>query len=104
MATLYITECAEIGETLKGGRLVQAPAMPPIAEQHITISGSSTASAAFNAATSFVMVHTDAICSLAWSTNSTPPTAVTTAQRLAANETRFYVVVPGGTLAVISNT
>lgn len=104
MATLYITECANIGETLIGGKVVQAPSTPPTAEQHLTISGSSNASAAFNAATSFVMVHTDAICSLAWSASASTPTAVTTAQRMGANETRFYTVIPGGTLAVISNT
>lgn len=106
MATLYITEFADATVAdLTGSVTLQwpipAPMTPPVAEQHIAITGSSTASAAFNANTTFVMVETDAICSLAWGSS---PTAVTTAQRMAANEVRFYGVVPGQKVAVISNT
>ena len=106
MATLYITEFAD--GTLAGvvgspspQFPIPAPMTPPVAEQHVGISDSSTQSAAFNAATTFVMVATDAICSLAWGDN---PTAVATAQRMAANEVRFYGVVPGQKLAVITNS
>ena len=95
MATLYITEFQSPSQNFL------APQTPPVAEQHVAISGSSTQSAAFNALTTFVMVETDAICSLAWGAD---PTAVTTAQRMNANEVRFYGVVPGQKLAVIVNT
>ena len=49
------------------------------------------------------MINTDQPCSVAW---GTAPVAVATAQRLGANETRFYGVPPGGgfKVAVITNT
>lgn len=101
MATLYIDEYASIPTLTSWGAMPQAPATPPIATQAITISGSSTASAAFNAKTTFVLLHTDAICSIAF---GAAPTAVTTASRMNANETRFYGVVTGQKVAVITNT
>ena len=106
MATLYITECNKqamggLAPSVSNAFPVSAPQMPPVAEQAIAIGGTSTQSAAFNAATSFVMVSCDVTCSLAWGTN---PTAVATAQRMYANETRFYGVTAGQKLAVISNS
>lgn len=104
MATLYIDEYKDIPTLTSWGAMPQAPQAPPLAVQHLTISGSSTPSATFNVNTNFVLIHTDAICSIAFSNTSTPPTAVGTAQRMNANETRFYGVRGGGTMAVISNT
>lgn len=104
MAVLYIDEYKDIPTLTSWGAMPQAPKAPPLATQHLTISGSSAPSAAFNASTNFVLVHTDSICSIAFSDTSTPPTAVTTASRMNANETRFYGVRGGGTMAVISNT
>lgn len=103
MATLYITECAYIATTAFAGDVAQAPSMPPIAEQHLTIN-TTVASAAFNAATRFIMVNADAACSLAFSADGTDPTAVVTAHRMGANETRFYGVNPGGKIAVVANS
>jgi hypothetical protein len=100
MAVLYITECDSLALE-SYGRPIAAPRMAPIAEQHVAIGGSSAQSATFNPKTRFIMVHTDAICSIAWGVN---PTAVATAQRLAANETRYYGVNPGEKIAVITNS
>lgn len=104
MASLYVTEFANLGTTTVGGRVVQAPAAPGLAEQKLAVGVGSVASAAFNAKTNFVMLHTDAICSLAFSVDGTDPTAAATAHRMGAGETRFYVVTPGGKVAVIQNT
>lgn len=104
MATLYITEVVTLSQTLVDGQLVAAPQLPGIAEQTVAIGGASTASNVFNKATRFVMINCDAVCSLAWSTDGSAPTAVITAQRMGQNETRFIGVTPGGRLAVIANT
>lgn len=104
MSTLYITEFQYLPQLNSADIIVQAPFAPGTAEQRITLGGSSTSSAAFNANTNFVMLHSDDICSLAWSVDSTTPTAVITAQRMAANETRFYGVRAGGKVAAILNT
>lgn len=104
MAVLYITECAQMGWTTRNNMLIPAPSMPPVAEQHLTISASSSASTAFAATTTFVLVATDATCSLAWTSTSVTVSAVTTSQRMAAGESRFYTVYAGGTVSVIANT
>ena len=105
MATLYITELQFLPQLDAGGSvIIQAPVVPGTAEQHIAITGASVASAAFNINTKFVMLNADAVCSLAWSADGTTPTAVTTAQRMGANETRFYGVRSQALVAVIANT
>ena len=107
MATLSITEFSSIplATVPAGGSFfsLPAPLLPVITEQHVAIGGSSAASAAFDPTTRFVMINTDQPCSVAW---GTAPVAVATAQRLGANETRFYGVPPGGgfKVAVITNT
>lgn len=102
MAVLYISEYQEQVLDL-AGRHVLAGKEPAIAEQHVAIGASSAASAAFNANTSFVRVHTDAICSILFGTS---PTAVATSKRMAANTTEFFGVQPGASVkvAVITNT
>lgn len=99
MATLYVSEysrqCIDYLQLT-----VAAPQEPSIAEQNVTIGVGSTQSAAFNAATKFVRVHTDAICSVAFGAN---PTAVATAKRMAAGQTEFFGVRPGDKIAVITN-
>lgn len=100
MAVLYITEYKALAQTVIRQN-VAAPGAYAVAEQHLAIGASSVASAAFNTATTYIMVHTDAICSLAFGPT---PTAVATAHRMAANETRFYGVNPGDKIAVITNT
>jgi hypothetical protein len=105
LASLYITECKSLGWAPLGGQLVQAPHMPPVNEQKLSITTTSTASTTWTANTFMVMVETDATCSLAWTSSATvTATATTSAQRMAAGETRFYMVDPGGSLAVVTNS
>lgn len=104
MAKLYITELsAATMAGLNGSPTlsypIPAPKVPPVAEQNLAIGGTSVPSAAFNAATRFIMVNCDTACCLAW---GAAPTAVNTAQRMSANETRFYGVTAGQKLAVIA--
>ena len=59
-ATLYITEYKQpLSVTYQA-----ALAVPAVAEQTISITGSSAQSKAFNAQTTIIRVHTDAICSV----------------------------------------
>lgn len=106
MATLYITEYAKQG----GGHPLAVPVgeEPELANQTVSISGSSTQSSAFNNNTSLLRIHTDAICSIEFGTN---PTATTSTKRLAANQTEYFAVVPPGAsgatalkVAAITNT
>lgn len=101
MAVLYISEYATAGAVGLGGNVIQAAQEPPIAEQTVAISGSSAQSSAFQNNTTFIRVHTDAICSVLVGSN---PTATATKKRLAANQTEYFAVVPGFKIAVISNT
>lgn len=103
MGKLYITEYAQLGPDSLG-RTNMSPQEPPIASQVITYT-TSVQSAAFNAATRLVRVHTDSICSLVFGTD---PTATTADQRLVAGQTQFHSVRPdtntGMKLAAIANT
>lgn len=85
IATLYIAEYADVrGST---------PVEPALATQPVTVGGTSTQSAAFNANTRFVRLHTDAACFVLFGAN---PTAVTGASpRLAAGATEYFHVDRG---------
>ena len=85
MSTLYVTEYARLMFDVAGAA-VAAPYAPAVAEQNVPIGASSAQSSPFSGGTKFVQVHTDSICSIAIGPN---PTAVTTAHRMGANETRF---------------
>lgn len=101
MATLYIAEYSII-KRVEGADTAQiADDKYLVAEQTVAIGGSSAQSAAFNAGTHFIRVHTDAICSIATGTN---PTAAATNRRMAADQTEYFGVVPAWKIAVISNT
>ena len=104
MATLYVEEYGNIGAaaTTIGPWMTsaQAPQEPSITGQAITISASSTAGAPFNAGTRMIRVNTDATCSIMIGAN---PTAVPTRKRMVANQTEFFGVQPGHTIAVITN-
>lgn len=97
MASLYIAEF----ERPRDGR-VNIGNAPPIAEQKITISGSSTASAAFQATTRLVRIHTDAICSIKF--GATAPTVDNTSMRLPADTIEYFSVNNNSFVSVISNT
>ena len=100
MAVLYIAEydrqCVDYIQLA-----VPAPQEPSITDQTVAIGGASVQSAAFNAKTKFVRLHTDAICSVVFGAN---PTAVATVKRMAAGQTEFFGVRPGDKVAVITNT
>lgn len=100
MSTLYITEFTNMAGI--GSRFVNVAPLPPVAEQTVTISGSSTQSNAFNAATQMIRLVTDATCSISVGAN---PTAATTNARISANvEPEYFAVQPGQKLAVITNS
>lgn len=96
MASLYITE---YDGNITGDS--QVPREPVVTEQKITITGVSAQSAAFNASTRLIRIHTDAICSILVGEN---PTATAAKQRLPADTIQFARVQPGHKIAVISNT
>ena len=99
MAILYITEYERLA--IGGGEGLPMGAEPAKASQTVAIGGSTTQSAAFNAATSYIRVHTDAICSIAIGAN---PTATATTARLAAIRPSIFQFVAGDKIAVITNT
>jgi hypothetical protein len=98
---VYISEHEVMGA--QHGGLVQAVRQPPLAEQTVSVGGTSAQSSAFNARTQVVRVHTDVICSIRFGVN---PTATTTAARMAAGQTEYFSVPMGAAykIAVISNT
>ena len=104
MATLYIEEFSNIGEAtnLVGPALspVNAAKFPSITGQTVAVAGVSAQSSAFSSSTTLIRVHTDVICSVLIGAN---PTAVTTRNRMAANQTEYFGVRPGDSLAVIVN-
>lgn len=99
MAYLFITEYDRLGNDTRSD--VEVGREPAIATQRIAISGSSAQSAAFNANTKFVRLHTDAICSISFGAN---PTATTSTPRMAADTTEYFGVTGGHKVAVITNT
>lgn len=103
MATLYITEYADVAYAGNTEAANDIPQEPANAEQTVAIGASSTQSSAFKNNTRLVRIATDAICSIKFGTS---PTATAASYRLAANTER-YIGVPMGAsykVAVITNT
>lgn len=100
---LYITEYAELARDRHSFHIA-AGLEPAIAGQEVAVGAGSVESAAFNELTAFVMVHAEEAAHIKFGLASGAVTAVTTAHRMAAGETRFYGVPPGGLyqLAVIA--
>jgi hypothetical protein len=96
MAVVYISEYSNLA--MNGNAPISQE--PPLAEQTVAIGGSSAQSAAFNANTRYIRVHTDAICSVLIGTN---PTATAEKKRLPADSVEYFGVSPGSKLAVITN-
>ena len=112
MATLYIAEYRQLASVPSGTNFApqaaQGPLEPAIAEQIVAIAGGSTSSTPFGGYTALVRIHTDAICSIIFSTpaqiaTNTLPTATTANKRLAANQTEYFGVLPNQRVAVIVN-
>ena len=101
MATLYVTEYATLALGARGESM-QIGQEPAIAEQTVAIGVGSAQSSAFAAQTTFVRLHSDAICSVAFGTN---PTATASNKRMAAGQTEFFGVNSRASkVAVITNT
>lgn len=100
MAKFYIAEYADITETVRGS--AQAPKDPPAVEQTIIITGAAAQSAAFGATTRFILITTDAICSIL--VGGTNPIATQNSHRLPADQAQFRGVLAGDKLSVIANT
>ena len=104
MATLYVAEYRALASVPSSQSFApqpgQAPQEPPVAEQTVAITGSSTASTLFGGYTAMIRVNCDVVCSIAIGVN---PTATTANKRLAANQTEYFGVVPGQRIAVITN-
>ncbi len=88
MPPLYITEYANNGRELKKN-IVQAAEEPRLADQKITLSGTSAQSAALNAKTRLVRLHTTEICSFDVGAD---PTATASKARLAADQTEYISI------------
>lgn len=97
MAKLYVTEFAGAGYN----GFPAAMAKPLVDQTPVVIGAGSLLSAAFDAATTIVRIHTDAICSIAF---GTAPTATANSMRLAANQTEYFQVKFGDKVAVITNS
>ena len=101
MATAYLREYAALG--VANGAL-QAGREPATADQTITTSGTTAASAAFNTNTTFIAISTpvaQAVCCLFSATRGATPTALVTSFRLPANSIVFFGVNPGDKVALI---
>jgi len=99
---VYIREYADMAVAYGKAMPVGSEPSALAADQKLTNSGTSAPSAAFNANTNLVCVHTDAIISIVFGV--TVPTATTGHLRMAADTTMFFGVRPGTYLAVITNT
>lgn len=101
-AQVYITEFTEIGSinAWNPGGIVQVAVEPALAEQVMTSTGSSAASAAFNAATRFVEVYANGD-SVNFKFGSAP-TASASTNRLGDGERIWRQVTPGHKIAIIT--
>lgn len=97
MARVYITEFSHIGLAF-GNNVVQAPKVPPLAEQSMEIFLKSTASKLFNGAARLIMVHNEIACHYAFGKS---PVAQQLFHKVGPGETRFYAVEGGDRLAVV---
>jgi len=89
MAKMWVAEYDSLAQD-KLGRPVLAPREPPIvAPQVVDFSGGQVSSAAFNAATRFVMISPDANCHYQF---GVAPTATTSHMRMVAGEKLFVGV------------
>jgi hypothetical protein len=105
MSKLYISEYARVTQASgPGNTAVQAPEEPPVATQVVDFTSGAAQSAAFNAKTRFVRLHTDAICSVKF---GAAPTATISDPRLALGQTEYRGIPADGSaarLSAISNT
>ena len=100
MAHLHITEFStQARDSTFGAPIIPVPQVPPVAEQAVAIAGSSAASAAFNAATTYICLTPKADCHVAF---GGAPTATTSLLPLTAGQAYYFGVTPGHKVAVIA--
>ena len=100
MSKLYISEYARVSQASGPvNAIVQAPEEPPIATQVVDFTSGAAQSAAFNAKTRFVRLHTDAICSVRF---GAAPTATANDPRLAVGQTEFRGIPADGSASRVS--
>jgi hypothetical protein len=99
MATLYISEYATSGWTTASG--LPCGQEPAIAVQAVPIPGTS---AAFNANTRFVRMHSDSVCSFAFAASGGTPAPTTSTARMNANQTEYFGVSANMKVGVVVNT
>ena len=97
MTILQITEYAASGLDVNGVP-AQIAKEPALAYQEITTSGTSAASAAFNADTRLIRISADAAVRIRFGAN---PTALATDTRVIADATEYFGVIPGQKIAAI---
>jgi hypothetical protein len=101
MAIVDISEYTRLGRDSQNN-VIQTGPEPARVYQQVAIAAGSTQSAAFDSATRFVRVHTDAVVRLIFGAN--PTAAAGTSFRMAAGATEFFEVIPGQKLATITTT
>lgn len=95
MAKLWVTEFTRYLSTAAGG--VPAAWEPRAANQVVDYSGGETDSAAFDAETILVRIHTDADCHVEF---GAAPTASSSTRRLVAGQTEYFAVPRGQSFKV----
>ncbi len=88
MATLWITEFNKQPVDFRGN-VTPVANFPPIAQQTVTITGTSAQSAVLNDATCYVRVYADANCAIELAVN---PTATAAKMPLAADSAEYIGV------------
>lgn len=83
------------------GNVIQAGGARHIVQAPVVIGAGSLKSAAFEAQTRIVRLHTDATCRVLF--GSDPTAVATTSIRMAAGQTEFFGVIPGQKVAVIAS-
>jgi len=105
MASLYIEEFQGVGQPQQQrdfiGSALATGDFPSFSQTPIAITGSSTPSQPFRLQTILIRVNCDVVCSV--KVGGTSPVATTGNMRLAANQTEYFSVKQGDSLAVIAN-
>jgi hypothetical protein len=104
MSSLYISEFANLPISSNGVMTNAGDAAEWVADQKVTIAATSAASNPFNAATQYVLLSADAVCSITCAQPGSSATATASKQRLPANAPKLFGVRPGMSVGVIENT
>ena len=96
MSIVSVTQFSSIGRVSNGS--LMCPQAPFVATEDINASAASAQSAAFDGATRFIRILSDANVRVRFGSN---PTAVATDMPVRANSPEFVAVVAGDRIAVI---